>query len=261
MTNGFVTLYQYRRVLLATTMNEIRARYAGTALGLVWAVLYPFLFLGLYAVVYILILRVRAGELAPIDYVLLIFSGLVPFLGFAEALGSGIPAVIANKNLVRNTLFPLELIPARNVLAATFTLTIGLSLLHIVIWLKGDFYSTQLFTPVIVILQVMFTLGLIWFLSALTVFIKDLAQIVGVLVLFLMLASPIAYTDAMIPDRIRPFMYFNPLYFMIELYRGAIFEGRIDWGLALRFSLLSCASFVFGFWFFSRLKPLLADYV
>lgn len=128
MTNGFVTLYQYRRVLLATTMNEIRARYAGTALGLVWAVLYPFLFLGLYAVVYILILRVRAGELAPIDYVLLIFSGLVPFLGFAEALGSGIPAVIANKNLVRNTLFPLELIPARNVLAATFTLTIGLSL-------------------------------------------------------------------------------------------------------------------------------------
>jgi lipopolysaccharide transport system permease protein len=261
MNNAFCVLYRHRHVLFATTRTEVQARYAGTTLGLVWTVLYPLLFLGLYAVVYILILKVRVGELAPMNYVLLIFSGLVPFLGFAEALGTGVSAVTANKSLVKNTLFPLELIPARNVLAATFTLTVGLVLLHIVIWFVDGFHVTQLFTPIIIVLQLMFTMGIIWMLSALTVFFKDLSQLVGVIVLLLMLISPIAYTNDMIPAEIRSLMFANPLYFMIELYRGAIIEHVIYWRVVFGFFLVSCSSFLIGFWFFSRLKPLLADHV
>src|SRR5579884_876989 len=92
----------HRHMLAATTFNDLRARFAGSVLGLAWLLLYPLLLLGTYAIVYVFILKVRLGMLDPFEYVALIFCGLIPFIGFSEALGSGVGAVTSNSNLVKN---------------------------------------------------------------------------------------------------------------------------------------------------------------
>ena len=84
MLAGLKLIFRYRHILWATTINEIRGRYAGTIFGLAWTVIYPLLFLGMYAVIYTVIFQIRVGELSTFEYVLLIFAGLIPFLGFAE---------------------------------------------------------------------------------------------------------------------------------------------------------------------------------
>ncbi|OZI72185.1 ABC transporter permease [Bordetella genomosp. 12] len=254
-------LWKHRHLLWATTLTDVRIRSSGTILGIVWTLLYPLMFLGLYAVVYTMIFKIRLGGFSTFEYVLLIFSGLIPFLGFSESLGSGVSCVLGNKGLVKNTLFPIELIPVKTVLASSVTMLVGLSLLLIVLWANGIVHPTQLLLPIIILLQLIFTVGLIWLLSAINVFVPDIAQTVSIMTLFLMLVSPIAYTHSMIPAAVLPFMYLNPLYYLIMLYRDAVFLGDFPLSMLLTFTLIACGFFTLGGYVFSRLKPLFADYV
>ena len=261
MTHGLKLLYEHRQILYSTTVNDVRAKYRGTMLGLTWAAIYPLLFLGLYAAIYLLIFRVRLPDYTPFEYVLLVFCGLIPFLGFAESLGSGVTSVNSNKSLIRNTMFPIELIPAKAVLASVVTMSVGLVILLAALWLNGIFHATQLLVPLIFVLQILFLIGLIWLLSALNVFFQDLGQMIGVIILFLMLVSPIAYTQEMIPPNMMVLMYPNPLYYMIMIYRDMLMMGEFPAVLFLVFSGMTVVTFTLGFFVFNRLKPMFADYV
>jgi lipopolysaccharide transport system permease protein len=259
--HGFLIIYRYRNILKNTTLNDVRARYSGTFLGLVWMILYPFLFLGLYAVVYTLIFRVRVEQFTTFDYVLVIFAGLIPFLGFAEALGSGVVSVRNSRGLIQNTLFPIEMVPVKTVLSSSVTMVVGLVMMLLILWFRGDFHLTQAAMPVIFLFQIVFTIGVIWLLSAFNVFFPDIGQITSVIVLMLMLISPIAYTADMIPENLMPLMYPNPLYYMIMLYRGALIEGQISLNLFLTFAGISLFIFLSGYSIFRRLKPLFSDFL
>lgn len=259
--NPIFMIWRHQHVLWATTLTDIRSRFIGTVFGAAWLIIYPLLFLGLYAVVYTMIYKVRVADFGTFDYVLLIFCGLVPFLGFAEALGSGVGSVLGNKGLIKNTLFPIELIPVKAVLASSVTMLVGLIMLLCILWYRGIVHSSQFLIPLILLLQVMFTIGLIWMLSAINVFLADLSQMVGVLILFLMLVSPIAYTHEMIPSELVPFMYPNPLYYLIMLYRDAAFVGDVKVELLGIFTIISVATLSLGGFIFSRLKPLFSDHV
>jgi len=254
-------MWRYRHILFATTLTDIQGRFRGTVLGLLWSVLYPVLFLALYVVVYTMIFRIRAPGFGTTEYVLIIFCGLIPFLGFSEALGAGVTSVIANKGLIKNTLFPIELIPVKSVLASSVTMIVGLMLLFAALFWHGIVHWSQLAIPLILVLQLIFSIGLLWLLSAVNVFVQDLGQIIAIIILFLMLVSPIAYTHDMIPPELLPFMYPNPLYYLIMLYRDALFLGVLNFEMLLTFSLISIAMLFFGGFVFTRLKPIFADHV
>jgi len=259
--NLIYILWRHRRILWATTVTDVKSRFSGTLLGLTWTILYPLLFLGLYAVVYTMIYRIRVVGFDSTDYVLLIFCGLVPFVGFSEALGNGVAAITGNKGLIKNTLFPIELIPVKTVLASSVTMIVGLVMLMAVLWYRGIVHETQLILPLIVLLQLIFTVGLMMLLSAINVFVPDLNQMVAILILFLMLVSPIAYTHDMIPQELLPFMYPNPLYYLIMLYRDAAFLGVVRIDLLAIFGLISFITLFVGAFVFSRLKVVFVDYV
>ena len=258
---GFKRLFLHRKILLNTSINDVRAKYSGTMFGLLWAVIFPILFLGLYAIVYTMIFKVRVGQFTTFDYVLLIFAGLIPFLGFAEALGAGTSSIMANKGLIKNTLFPIDLIPVKAVLVSSLTMVVGLVLLLAVLWSRGEFHTTQLLLPAILFLQIIFTIGVIWLLSAFNVFFPDIGQVISVVILMLMLVSPIAYTQDMIPKNLMIIMYPNPLYYMIMLYRGAVVVGELPLTLMAIFTMVSLFTFTAGYVVFTRLQSLFSDYV
>jgi len=258
---GFQILFRNRQMLWATTVSDIRGRYAGTMFGLAWMAIYPILFLGVYGVVYTMIFQVRIGELATVDYVLVIFAGLIPFLGLAEALVRGVGSVTSNKALIKNTLYPVELLPVKAVFVGSVAMIVGLLLLLVVVWIRGAIHWSQLFIPVILLLQLIFTIGLVWLLATLNVFFRDLGQIISVLILLLMLASPIAYTTDMVPGNLQPFLLVNPLHYLILLYRHCVLEGDIPVDYLLRFFLIAMAMFWAGYHFLARLKEVFAEHV
>lgn len=255
-------LWRQRLLLFQTTRSDIQARYAGSALGLAWLFFYPLLFLGAYAVIYIFIFRVRFALFNTNEYVALIFCGLVPFLGFAEALSLGVSSVTSNANLIKNTLFTIELVPVKAVLASQCTQLVGTGMLLVAIALLGRLTSWSLLLPVVWLLQVGFTMGCIWILSSLNVYLRDLQNIVSILTLILMMISPIAYTVDMVPSNLQPFLGLNPLYYLIVAYQDCLMVGRFprDGVLGILF-VMSLGSFCSGYWFFSRMKRVFVDNV
>jgi len=249
-------------MLLATTGSDLRRKVAGSMLGLGWYALYPLLLLAAYAAVYIYVFNVRLKLFDSKEYVLVIFCGLVPFLAFAEALASGSASVTGNSGLIKNTLFPIDLIPVKAVLATQAVQVVSLSLLLLALACFGKLSLWAVLVAPLWGLQILFTLGCVWILAAMNVFLRDVQHSLGVVVLLLMMVSPIAYTDEMVSGPLRLLLKFNPLYYVIVCYRECLIFGRpprIDQWLPL--AILAPAAFCGGYVVFRRLKPVFSDHV
>ncbi len=260
--NPLRQIYRYRRIVGSTALIEIKKKYAGSILGLVWMIVYPLLFLAVYAMVYGLVFKVRYPGLTTPEYVAVIFSGLIVFLGFNESIVSGIQSVTSNSGLIKNTLFPIEMIPVRTVICSQITQMVGSVMLLVLLLFLN---RLTIMTPLIVMiwaLEIMMEMGLTWILSSINVIMKDLQNVIGLLMLLIMMASPIAYPVSMIPESVRMYMVLNPVYcFIIAnqeiLVHGVIPEGYIIigmfiWGLFF---------FVAGYIFFVKMKRAFIDNV
>ncbi|WP_286883312.1 ABC transporter permease [Aneurinibacillus sp. UBA3580] len=262
MNNPFSLLYQYRKILFSITIDDIKMKYAGSMFGGLWILLNPLLFLSAYFLVYISIFKIKLEGISTIDYVLIIFSGLIPWFGFSEAIGMSVNTVTNNSSLIKNTLFPIELIPIKVVLSSVVSQLVGLILLLIVLGIREQLSYHAFLLPFLLILQILFTTGLAWILASLNVFFRDLGQIITVIIILLMLVSPIAYTTDMLTKDLLFFMQFNPMYYMITLYRDIIIYNTFpDVNICSIFIVLSFGFFFIGYYVFTRLKVVFTDYV
>lgn len=259
--NAFDSLFKHRRILYATVAQGLRKRTSGNALGALWLLLYPLLFLSLYSLVFVQILQVRVPGLGTADYILVVFSGLVPFLAFSEAFGAGTTSIVNNRDLLMNTLFPIELVVAREVLIGHATMGMGMLILWGAVLHCHSLHWTHLLIPVVYLLQIMMVLGLVWITSSLTVFFRDLQQAIPIMVLFLMMISPIGYTADMVPEGLKGILLFNPLAWLMELYRACLMKGELPMEQLGLFAIFASMIFTLGGVLIVRLKPLFADYV
>ena len=261
LISPFCNLYRSRRLLCALTLTTLRAKYLGTAFGLIWIFLYPLLFLGIYGSVFAFILKVRLAHQTTSEYILMLFAGLIPFLGFSEMLSQSTNSVTVNRGLIKNTLFPLELIPVQAVLASAVGNLMGLLLLFCALLFSGCCSPFQLLILPVLGLQLLFFCGVAWVFGAAAVGFRDLSQLTGIFTLLLMLGTPIGYTKEMIPERLLAIMFCNPLYHLVELYRGILLDGRVPWLELYIFSGLALFFFYAGYCFFQRLKGAILEYV
>ena len=260
MLDSFKMIWKHRKMLWATTVADIRSRYAGAVLGMFWLILYPILMLAAYSIVYVFILRVRLDQISAPQYVMLIFSGLIPFLGFSEGLSNSVISVTSNAALVKNTLYPIEIIPVKAVLFSQCTEVVGIVVLTIALGVGGLLTPWALLILPLWGFQVMFGIGVGWILSALNVILRDLQSLVGIITMFLMMVSPIAYTPDMIPEGLRPLLRLNPLYYFITAYQNFMIYGQLpSWDILLVIVLLSLGIFLLGYWFFEKMKQLFDD--
>lgn len=255
-------LWSHGRLLIRIARSEIASRFAGSFLGAGWAIATPILMLLIYATVYLLIFRIKVPGMTSESYVILIFSGLVPFLMTSEALSTGVSSVVANRAVLANTVFPIDLVPMKSVVLAQVTMVTGLVVILVAVLLLGELKKTVLLLPVIWLLHIMFLVGLLWLLSLINIVFRDLQNFIGVILMFLMIASPIAYTPDMVPDALKPIITFNPIAYYIVAYQDIIVFGKIPsistW---LNISIMSLISFIGGGYFFARAKRGLIDYV
>ena len=258
----FREIILHRRILLSTTISEIQKKYAGSLLGILWAFLYPVLFLVVYATVYAVVFKVSYNELSTGEYIAIIFCGLIPFLGFSESIQAGVGSVTANAGLIKNTMFPIELVPVRTVFTAQMTHMSGTVILIIMIIFIGRTSPTVLMCIPIWVLQVMFEIGLVWILSSINVLVRDLQNIVSVVMIMLMMLSPIAYPMDSIPEMYGRFLKANPLFYFIVANQNVLMYGtnppKEIW---LPMILLGIGFFIVGYQFFIRMKRVFVDNV
>jgi lipopolysaccharide transport system permease protein len=255
-------LKSHRRLLWRVTRTEIQARYAGSSLGFGWAFLTPFLVLAIYAVVYLEIFHVRVTNLTPREYVIYIFAGLTPYLMTAEAISTGVQSVVANKSVLNNTVFPIDLTPVKAVLSAQFTMIVGMTVVVAGAVATGNVHRTLPLLPLVWLLNVVWLIGVNWITSLLNVIFRDLQTLISSILMIMFVVSPIAFTPDMVPSSLRLLLAFNPFAYFVVAYQQVIMLGI--WPSPAHFAVLvvlSLATFFAGSWFFFRAKQVIVDYV
>ena len=249
-------------LLLRVTRSDLAARYAGSLLGIGWTLAAPLAILGIYAVVYLYIFAVRPAQMSPLDYVLYMYAGLVPFLMTGESLAGGVTSVLANRSVLNNTVFPIDLAPVKPVLASQGISFVGFSVILLLSLVTGALAWTVLLLPCVWILQILFLVGLNWVLSLINVVFRDLQYFIGILLMVMLIASPIAYTPEMVPHALKAILFLNPFAYFVIVYQQILVLGTFppigEWTALI---LLSGGMFIFGGWIFSKGKQVLVDYV
>ena len=255
-------IYRQKEILWVTVYRDVKVSFAGLALGNLWLILTPIFMLGAYACVYIFIFKVKVEGLSSLEYVMFIFSGLVPYLGFSESLAIAIPSVVGTMALVKNVLFPIELVPVKAVLTAQVNQFIGLLLIFIGLCYLNKVSYLLPISIVLWLLQILFSVGLCWILSSLNVYLRDIQQVVPVILLTLMMLSPISYTENMVPKNLLYLLKLNPLYHMVICYQNVLIFGKMPpINSLITFIIMSNSLFFIGYFFFKKMKVLLSDYV
>ena len=261
--NCFHMLFRHRRLIWNLTLLDFRLRYAGSRLGLVWMLLAPLLMLGAYLLLFGGILRVQPDQSSTgLEYGLLIACGLLPWIGFSEGVTRGTASVLAQRNLIKSQVFPMELFPVSAVCAGLIGQLCGTLLLLVLLGLRGMLGPNLAVLPFLLILQALFTVGLVWFLSCVNIIYRDTSQVVVLMMVLLMFVSPIAYTQEMAPAGLKLVVELNPISYLIEGYRNALLYNQLPnvRGLVI-FGGLTLLVLLAGYRYFMHLRRVLPDYV
>jgi lipopolysaccharide transport system permease protein len=254
-------LYQHRSLIVHSVEAELRYRTAGTSFGLLWLLLTPLLLLTAYSIVYLVIFRVRPTGMTEVQYVAYLFCGLVPFLALSEAMLAGLNSLSTSQALLSSTVFPAEILPLRAVIASQSGFAAGMLLLLIAAaWMGRPTLFWLLLIP-LVMLQVLFAVGLAWFLSITNLLVRDLQHVMSFVITLLMVLSPIAYTPEMLPATLRPLIWMNPFAYFVLAYQQILMLGTPPsfWQMAA-LAGVGLGMYYLGYAFFSRMRTVVADY-
>lgn len=245
--------------------RELHVRYRQSLLGASWAVLTPLLMLAVYTFVFRFVFNLRWGVSVESDlmFALRLYAGLAVFNFFAECVGRAPRLILDQPHLVKKVVFPLEILPWVSVLSGLAHLWIALVLLVMFgIWEHGTIRVTLIALPVVWLALLPLCVGLGWLLAALGTYIRDIGQVLGMLLSLMMFLSPIFFPIEALPVAVRPWMVLNPLALTITETRVVLIDGQWPNWLALLGHLAACCVIaVLGAVFFRAARKGFADVV
>lgn len=255
--NNLSLLWQFAR-------RDVLGRYRASILGLAWSFINPLLMLGVYSFVFVGVFRARwpgAEKGGGSEFVLQIFAGLLVFNLFAEVASRAPNLIVEQPNLVKKVVFPVELLTWVTVLSGLFHFCISVgTLLVVLLFFRGTLPVTALTLPLILLSFIPFLLGLSWFLAAGGVFIRDIGQMMTMVVSLMMFMSPIFYSITNLGQSAQFWMNLNPLTLIIEQVRTVLLQGQWpDWRALGLYAFFSCIFAVAGAIFFKLTRKGFAD--
>ena len=252
------SLFQHRHLAWEMAKREFQDRFVGHLLGWFWAVAQPALFMGIQILVFSRIFRVSLAGYPdmPFDYVSYVLAGLVPWFYVQELLGKACGAVSGQANLVKQIVFPVEVLPLKTVLATLFPQLIALCLLAIYTMISFQTLPwTYVFVPVVIVLQAVLMGGCAFFISAVGVYVRDIREVIQTLLLVALYLLPVFYLPDMVPRAFQWLLWLNPFSYMVWCFQDILYFGSFMHPVAwIVFPLESIFAFWAGFKFFRKLK-------
>ncbi len=258
MGSWFLELWNYRELLWALTLREIKVRYKQTILGVAWAILQPAALTLIFTIVFSFFLKVSSGL---VPYPVFAYSALLPWTFFSTSVSFGALSVVNNGNLVTKVYFPREILPLCALGAAFFDFLMA-SLVFIVLLFIYHISFTANFGLLVLIVPAIFllTAGISFFLSTLNVLFRDIRFVVPLVLQIWLYLTPVIYSSEQVPEKYRIFLNINPLTLLIEAFRDVTTSGRVPNTSQMIVSLIiSIVIFFLGYWFFKSREKIFAD--
>lgn len=254
---------QFRwELLLGMARREVLGRYRGSFFGLFWSLLSPLLLLGIYTFAFHEIMGARwPGVEGKEGFATMVFIGMVIHALFSECLSRSPMAIAGNPNFVKKVVFPLTVLPLVPVFTALFHAVLSITMLCLLIaFVDESFHWTAIFLPVVLAPYVLMLCGVSWLLAALGVYVRDIAQLGGMVSMALLFLSPIFYPASVIPARYASLALLNPLTLIVEQARAVLFLGMVpDWRALGFYTIVSFLVSVIGLTVFRKFRRGFAD--
>lgn len=247
----FKELYNYRELLKTNIKKEIRGKYKGSWLGILWTFLNPLLMLAVYAFVFPYILRVDVD-----NYTIFMIVALIPWNFFTTAVQNGTGCVVINGHILKKVYFPREIIPISITTSQLVNFLITCIIMAVFILCSGVGFSIHaLMFPLLVLIQYILTLGITFILSAITVFVRDVSHFVSVILMLGFYATPIVYLGSMLPEKFQIFLKLNPMAQLVEAYRSILYYHQLpDMKMLAIWGIASVVILVVGYMIFKKLE-------
>ena len=250
-------IYEYRQMIFGLVHRDLKGRYKGSALGFLWTFLNPLLQLLVYTFLFSVILKSNIDK-----YYLHLFVALVPWIFFSTSINAGSGCVLNQSALVTKIYFPREVLPISHVTAAFINMMYTFVVLLAVVFISGVHvsFAALLCLPVIMLIEYALALGLCLIVSSITVYLRDMEYITGVLLMLWQFLCPIMYSINIVPAQYLSLYNLNPMTSVIVAYRDILYYGRVPHFKTL---LLACAMgvgfLIVGFYIFGKLKRHFAE--
>lgn len=216
-------LYAYREMIFSLVRRDLKGRYKGSALGFLWTFINPLLQLGVYTLVFSVIMRNGIK-----DYYLFLFVALIPWIFFSTSLSGGSSCIWAQKDMVKKIYFPREILPISFVTSQFVNMLLSLMVVFVVLIVSGKGLNpiALLYLPVIMLVEYLMALSVAMLSSAITVYLRDVEYILGIITMAWQFLSPVMYSVDQVPEQMVPFFNLNPMTPVIVAYRDILYYGE-----------------------------------
>lgn len=250
-------LYAYREMIFSLVRRDIKGRYKGSALGFLWTFINPLLQLGVYTMVFSIIMR-NGIE----DYYLFLFVALIPWIFFSTSLSGGSSCIWAQQDMVKKIYFPREVLPIAFVTSQFVNMALSFLVVFAVLIVSGKGMNivAMLFLPVIMVVEYLLALSMAMLSSAVTVYLRDVEYILGIITMAWQFLTPVMYSVDQVPEQLMWVFNLNPMTPIIVAYRDILYYGRVpQLGTLIHATVFGLIVLVIGVLIFGKLKRHFAE--
>ena len=257
----FFSIYYRWNLLKGFIIRDIKGRFAASFGGLIWTVLTPLATIIAYFFVFSLVLRISVipEETGTDKFVIFFLCGFFPWTIFAESLIKSVGILVGESTIITKVVFPVELLPISVVFTTFLINSIGFIIFLIYLALNGYLNANWFFIPIVVIIEILFVLGLSFFLSAICVFIRDIGEMLNIVIMLWFYGTPVIYPISMVPEKFEFIYSLNPMVGFVDFFRKAILMDIVDIHSVVVMFVFALVSYLFGTWFFFRSKAAFGD--
>ena len=252
----FKNLYDYRELLKTNVKKDIRGKYKGSFLGVLWSFLNPLLMVAVYAIVFPYIMRIKTD-----NYLQYLICGVIPWNFFTTVMGLGMGSIKNNAGVIKKVYFPREILPISTATSNLLNFLITGIIVFAALLISGIGIGTSvLVLPLIIIIQYILQLGLAFIFSSITVYVRDVEYLLNVFMMLMFYLCPIVYSADMIPARFLPIFKLNPMFHIISYYRTILYDKQIPNMSHVFILLIACLIIlIIGYLIFQKCKKRFAE--
>ncbi len=250
-------IIDYREMIKAFVKRDLRGRYKGSFLGFLWTFLNPLLQLCVYSIVFSTILKAGIDK-----YYLFLFVALIPWIFFSASITGGSTSIISQKEMVKKIYFPREVLPISVVTTNFVNMLLCFIVIFAVIIISGTPLNPLALLCLIPvwIVEYILALGMAFFTSAVTVYMRDMEHILGIVVMAWQYLTPVLYSYEIIPEQYRFLFNLNPMTHVINAYRTILYDHTVpDLSTLISALIMGFVVLIVGWIVFSKLKKRFAE--
>ncbi len=255
--NTIKELYDYREMIFSLVRRDLKGRYKGSVLGFLWTFLNPLLQLGVYTMVFSIIMRSDIE-----DYYLFLFVALVPWIFFSTSLSGGASCIWSQKEMVKKIYFPREVLPIAFVTSQFVNMLLSFCVIFPILIINKKPMNIQAlcWLPFIMFIEYLLSLSVAMLTSGITVYLRDVEYILAIIVMAWQFLTPVLYSIEQVPEELKIIFTLNPMSPIIIAYRDILYYGKVpNASTLIQAIILGIILLIIGCFSFSKLKKHFAE--